>query len=101
VFLRHCEDVGRDPSEVLIIVGLFLVLVENEKEGRATIERIPEERRPMVAALTVPQAAELIAGFVDAGFGGIRMSNQMVTSNEAMDRAAELISVVNGTRVGA
>ena len=101
VFLRHCEDVGRDPSEVLIIVGLFLVLVESEKEGRAIIERIPEERRPRVSALTVPQAEEMVGAFVDAGFGGIRMSNQTVTSNEAMARAAELIAAVNGSRVGA
>ena len=101
VFLRHCDDVGRDPSEVLLMVGFFLVLVENEKEGQAILERIPSERRSMVVVLTVPQAAELVAGFVDAGFGGIRMSNQTLTSNEAIARAAELIAQVNGSRVGA
>lgn len=101
VFLRHCEDVGRDPSEVLLIAGFFLVLVENEKEGHAILERIPHERRPMVQVLTVPQAHELVNSFVEAGFGGIRMSNQTLTSTEAMARAAELIAAVNGSRVGA
>lgn len=101
VFLRHCEDVGRDPSEVMIILGLFLVLVESEKEGHAVLDRIPEERRSMVQALTVTQAHELVNSFVKAGFAGIRMSNQTLTSNEAMARAAELIAAVNGSRVGA
>lgn len=45
VFLRHCDEVGRDPSEVLILIGTFLVLVESEREGRAVIERVPAERR--------------------------------------------------------
>lgn len=101
VFLRHCDEVGRDPSEVLLIVGSFLVLVESEAEGRKIIERIPEERRSMVSALTVPQAVELIAGYVEAGFGGIRFSNQVLPTVEAIARAGELIKAVNGTRVPA
>ena len=101
VFLRHCDDVGRDPSQVMILVGMFLVLVENEKEGKAVLDRIPEERRPMVAALTVPEAAELVSRFVDAGFAGIRMGNQTLPTLEAIGRAAELIATVNGSPVRA
>ena len=101
VFLRHCEEVGRDPSEVMILLGMFLILVENENEAKSIIDRIPAERRPMVSALTIPQAADLVSEFLEAGFGGIRMSNQTLTSTEAIDRAAELIATVNGSRVGA
>lgn len=101
VLLRHCDEVGRDPSEIRVILGMFLVLVENEKEAKAVLDRIPEERRPMVVAVTVPQAAELVSRFVDAGFAGIRMSNQTLPTQEAIARAAELIATVNGSRVGA
>src|SRR5579864_1905945 len=101
VFLRHCEEVRRDPSEVLLLVGTFLVLVENEKEGHAVLERIPNERRAMVQALTVSQAAELVDEYLKAGFGGVRFSNQVLPTDEAIGRAGELIKLVNGSRVGA
>ena len=99
VFLRHCEDVGRDPSQVLILVGTFIVLVENEKEARAILERVPGERRSAVAAVTVPQAVELIGEYVNAGFGGIRFSNQVLSTTEAIARAGEVIAAVNGSPV--
>lgn len=98
VFLRHCDDVGRDPSQVLLIVNQFLILVESEKEGRAIVERVPVERRSMVTAVTVPQAAELAAQYTQAGFGGMRFSNQVLPTGEAIARAGELIKLVNGSR---
>ena len=101
VFLRHCDEVGRDPSEVLILVGTFLVLVESEEEGRALIERVPAERRAMVSAATVQQAVELIGQYMEAGFGGIRFSNQVLPTDEAIARAGEVIAAVNGSRVAA
>ena len=101
VFLRHCEDVGRDPSEVLIIIGTFLVLVESEKEGRAILERVPAERRAMVSVATVPQAVELVGDYLEGGFGGIRFSNQVLPNDEAIARAGEVIAAVNRTRVTA
>ena len=99
VFLRHCDEVGRDPSDVLILIGTFLVLVESEKEGRAVIERVPAERRSMVTAATVPQAVELVGEYMEAGFGGIRFSNQVLPTDEAIARAGEVIAAVNGSRV--
>jgi len=99
VFLRHCEEVGRDPSEVQILVGTFLVLVESEKEARAIMDRVPAERRAMVSAVTVPQAAELVAEYQEAGFAGIRFSNQVLPTDEAIARAGEVIEAVNGSAV--
>jgi len=101
VFIQHCDEVGRDPSQVMILLGMFLVLVESQKEANAILDRIPAERRAMVAALTVPQAADLVSEYLAAGFGGIRMSNQTLPTTEAISRAAELIAAVNGSRVGA
>ncbi|HEX2680503.1 MAG TPA: TIGR03560 family F420-dependent LLM class oxidoreductase [Candidatus Dormibacteraeota bacterium] len=101
VFLRHCEDVGRDPSQVQILVGTFLVLVESEKEARAIVERVPAERRAMVSVATVPQAAELIGDYLGAGFAGIRFSNQVLPTDEAIARAGEVIKAVNGSTIAA
>ncbi len=101
VFLKHCEDVQRDPSEVLIMASLFLVLVESEKEGHAVMEKIPAERRSMVTAATIPQAVEIVSQLAQQGFGGIRFSNQLLPTPEAIARAGELIAAVNGSRVAA
>ena len=99
VFLRHCDEVGRDPSEVLLIIGTWLILVESEKEARSVMEHIPAERRAMVSTATIPQAVELIDGYLAAGFGGIRFSNQVLRTDEAIARAGEVIAAVNGSRV--
>jgi F420-dependent oxidoreductase-like protein len=99
VFLRHCEDVGRDPSEVLILVGTFIVLVESQKEAQAILDRVPAERRAMVSAVTVPQAVELVGEYLDAGFGGVRFSNQVLPTTETIARAGEVIAAVNGSPV--
>jgi alkanesulfonate monooxygenase SsuD/methylene tetrahydromethanopterin reductase-like flavin-dependent oxidoreductase (luciferase family) len=101
VFLRHCYEVGRDPSEVLILIGTFIVLVESEREANAILERVPAERRAMVSAVTIPQAAELVGEYLAAGFGGIRFSNQVLPTTEAIARAGEVIAAVNGARVTA
>jgi F420-dependent oxidoreductase-like protein len=101
VFLRHCEEVGRDPSEVLILVGTFLVLVESEREGRAVLERVPAERRSMVSVATAAQAVDLVGEYLQAGFGGVRFSNQVLPNDEAIARAGEVIAAVNGSRVPA
>ncbi len=86
---------------MLILIGTFLLLVESEREGRAIIERVPPERRAMVSAVTVPQAVELVGEYQDAGFGGIRFSNQVLPTDEAIARAGEVIAAVNGSRVPA
>jgi len=101
VFLRHCDEVGRDPSEVLILVGTFILLVESQKEAQAILDRVPSERRAMVSAVTVPQAVELVGEYLDAGFGGIRFSNQVLPTTETIARAGEVIAAVNGSRVPA
>src|SRR5438093_1060709 len=76
VFLQHCEAEGRDPSTVLLTLGFGIILVENERDGKALLEQIPEERRAIVRVATPSQAAEMLGAFVDIGFGGFTLSNQ-------------------------
>jgi F420-dependent oxidoreductase-like protein len=99
VFLSHCVAEGRDPSTVLLTMGVILVLVEKEQDAAKIIETIPPERRPMVIAATPSRAADILQPFLDAGFGGFTMSNQTLPTVEAIALAGELMKLLRGNRV--
>jgi len=99
VFEEHCAAVGRDPSSVLLTIGMNIILVDNESEGKALFDRIPDERKPMVRIATPEQAAESLRPYVDAGFGGFTLSNMTSPTVESIGRAGELIKLMQGARV--
>jgi alkanesulfonate monooxygenase SsuD/methylene tetrahydromethanopterin reductase-like flavin-dependent oxidoreductase (luciferase family) len=101
IFERHCESEKRDPSEVLITVGLGLILADNEKDANAVLDKLPAERRAMAVVKSVPEAAELIGEYMDAGFGGFTFNNTIYSTPESIARAGELIKTVKGSRVAA
>ena len=101
VFEQHCEAVNRDPSEVLLTVGLTLVLAENEKDARALMEGLSPERRAMAQTATVAEAAEVIGKYLDAGFGGFTFNNNVLQTPESMGLAGEVINAVRGSGVPA
>jgi alkanesulfonate monooxygenase SsuD/methylene tetrahydromethanopterin reductase-like flavin-dependent oxidoreductase (luciferase family) len=96
VFERHCEAEKRDPSSVLLTVGLNIILAEDELGAKAMMERVPVERRPMVTAASPDQAAELIGEHMKAGFGGFTLSNLTQPDDEAIAKAGEVIRLVRG-----
>jgi len=100
VFEEHCAAVGRDPSSVLLTIGMNIILVDNEREGKELFDRIPEERKPMVRIATPEQAAENLRPYVDAGFGGFTLSNMTSPTVESIGRAGELIKLMGGVAVG-
>lgn len=99
IFEGHCDVVKRDPSDVLLTVGVNVVLVEHERDAKAILDRIPAERRAMVIAATPAQAAEMLGRYVDMGFGGFTMSNQTLPTHESNAMAGELIKLMRGARV--
>jgi alkanesulfonate monooxygenase SsuD/methylene tetrahydromethanopterin reductase-like flavin-dependent oxidoreductase (luciferase family) len=101
IFEDHCEAEERDPSTVLLTVGLNFVLVENQRDGAAVMEKLPPERRAMSSIETVQQAAETIRLYQEAGFGGFTFGNVTLRTPESIALAGELISTVNGKRVAA
>src|SRR6202165_5261311 len=101
IFEEHCEAVNRDPSEALLTLGLTLVLAENEKDSAALIAGLTPERRAMATTATVPQAAELIGKYLEAGFGGFTFNNNVLQTDESIALAGELIKVVRGSAVPA
>ena len=101
VFEEHCLAEGRDPSTVLLTVGLGLILVENDSEGATWLERIPAERRALISVVKVPRAAEIVHEYMEAGFGGFTLSNQTLATPEKIAMAGELIKAVKGSHVAA
>ena len=101
IFHEHCEAVKRDPAEVQLTLGVALVLVENERDGKAILDRLTPERRAMARVATVPQAAELIGKYVDAGFTGFTLNNNIYGTNKSIALAGELIKAVRGSAVSA
>jgi alkanesulfonate monooxygenase SsuD/methylene tetrahydromethanopterin reductase-like flavin-dependent oxidoreductase (luciferase family) len=101
IFEQHCEAEGRDPSTVLLTVGLNFILAENERDGRAVMEKLLPERRAMSSIETVDQAAETIGQYMEAGFGGFTFGNVTLRTPEAIELAGELIKTVKGSRVAA
>jgi F420-dependent oxidoreductase-like protein len=99
VFEEHCAAVNRDPSEVLLTVGLTLVLAENDKDAKALLDGMTAERRAMAITATVPQAAEVISQYMAAGFGGFTFNNNVLQTMESIALAGELIKVVRGSAV--
>jgi alkanesulfonate monooxygenase SsuD/methylene tetrahydromethanopterin reductase-like flavin-dependent oxidoreductase (luciferase family) len=101
VFEEHCAAVNRDPSEVLLTVGLTLVLAENEKDAKALMDGLTPERRAIARTATVSQAAEVIGQYMTAGFGGFTFNNNVLQTKESIALAGELIKVVRGSAVPA
>jgi len=101
IFYEHCEAVKRDPAEVQLTLGVPLVLVENETDGKAILDRLTPERRAIARVATVPQAAEQIAKYMDAGFTGFTLNNNIYGTPESIALAGELIKVVNKVHASA
>ena len=95
VFEEHCAAVGRDPSQVLLTLGAGILIVESEREGKALLEHIPEQRRASFRAVTPEQGAEFLQSYVDAGFGGFTFNNPTLPTPEAIARAGELIKLMS------
>jgi alkanesulfonate monooxygenase SsuD/methylene tetrahydromethanopterin reductase-like flavin-dependent oxidoreductase (luciferase family) len=101
IFYEHCEAVKRDPSEVQLTLGVTLVLVENEKDGKSILDSLSPERRAMARVATIPEAAELIGKYIDAGFTGFTLNNNIYGTDERIALAGELIKAVRGSAVAA
>jgi len=88
---RYCEEIGRDPGTITKTMASPVLLVANERDRDARLAQIPPERRGSVVVATPVNAAEIINGYVAAGFGGFTFGNTMLP-NDQLGLAAELIA---------
>jgi F420-dependent oxidoreductase-like protein len=102
VFEQHCSEVGRNPSDVLLTLGVGIVLTQTDQQAKAIMEALPAERRAMVRVVSsVDEAAEYLRPYLDAGFGGFTFNNPTLPTPEAIAHAGELIKVLRGSSVAA
>jgi F420-dependent oxidoreductase-like protein len=101
VFEDHCAAVGRDPSKVTILLGIGLVLTDDDRQAKAIMESLPPERRAMVRAARFDQAPEILQPFLEAGFGGFTFNNPTLPTAESIERFGEVIKAVRGSSVPA
>lgn len=102
VFEEHCAAVGRNPADVMIILGVGLVLAENDAMAKAMMNAIPAERRPMIRVVSsIDEAATYLRPYLDAGFGGFTFNNPTLPTIEAIGHAGELIKALRGSSVPA
>ena len=98
---RHCEDVGRDPSEILRTVSVPVLLVERESDKDEALARLPVSGQTPPTALTTSEAVDFIGRYVDAGFGGIIFRNSTLRTPESVAMAGEVIRAMRGSKVPA
>jgi F420-dependent oxidoreductase-like protein len=91
---RYCEEEGRDPSTITKTMGAPVVLVENEGQAKAVMERMPPERRVMFQPATPDQAAEILQDFIDVGVQGFTFGNPTLRTPEEFERAGRLIKAI-------
>jgi len=101
VFEAHCAAAGREPSEVMLLIGMSIVLAGSEREARPILESLPEERRAITRVFDVDGAAEFLRPYLDAGFNGFTINNPVLPTIEAIGRAGELIKALRGSSVAA
>jgi F420-dependent oxidoreductase-like protein len=91
VLERHCEEVGRDPAEILRTVLLTVVLVSDPADVGPTLDRLPPERRAQAVVGTPQEAAERLQPYLDLGIRGFVFRNPTLMTPEAIALAGELI----------
>jgi F420-dependent oxidoreductase-like protein len=96
VLARHCEAIGRDPSEIERTVGGPVIVVGSDAEAQAILERIPPDRRPYLSAGTPEQVADKLQPYLDAGFTGFTFNNNLYRTPEQIGRLGELLRLVGG-----
>jgi F420-dependent oxidoreductase-like protein len=95
VLMRHCDEIGRDPTTIERTMATPVVLAANDREAKAVLERIPEERRPFVRIGTPEQAAEVLRPYVDAGFTGFTFNNNLLDTPDKIGLAGQLLRLLS------
>jgi F420-dependent oxidoreductase-like protein len=98
---RHCEAVGRDPSEILRTVTVSMIPVASEADKARALERLPAERRAMATPVLIEEGAEMLRRYVDAGFGGFLFRNAVIRTTEDIAVVGELIKTMRSEGVPA
>jgi F420-dependent oxidoreductase-like protein len=95
----HCENVGRDSSEITKTAMRTIVIAETEDAAKAKLEAMraagwPEERVAAATAGTPEQILEMAHAYRDVGIEGLTFSMPDVYDLEAVALAGESLAPV-------
>jgi F420-dependent oxidoreductase-like protein len=93
---RYCEEFGRDPATIERTIGAPVIVVESDAVAKASLERIPPERRPFLKVGPPEQMADAIRPYLDAGFTGFTFNNSVYRTPDDVARVGELLQLVGG-----
>jgi F420-dependent oxidoreductase-like protein len=96
VLERYCVEIGRDPATIERTMAAPVVVAGTDAEARATLERLPADRRPFVAVGTLEQAAEAIRPYLEAGFTGFTFNNSLYRTPDQIARIGDLLAMIGG-----
>ena len=94
VLVRHCEEIGRDPSTIERTMSAPVLVTGSEAEAKALLEQFPPERRPHINAGPPDQVADGLRPYIDAGFTGFTFNNNIYRTPEQIGRIGELLELV-------
>ncbi|MCB0972617.1 MAG: LLM class flavin-dependent oxidoreductase, partial [Acidimicrobiales bacterium] len=90
VLTQHCDDVGRDPSDITRTVNLGLA--RDDDDLRAQFAEISEFVRPGVLNGRGQELVDRIGEYVDAGAEGVILALRSPFDTDALDAfAAEVL----------
>jgi F420-dependent oxidoreductase-like protein len=101
----HCEDVGRDPSEITRTRLASIYLGKTHEDAMRMVEQgradgsLPERRLPMVLAGGPDEIGEALSAFVDVGIEGFTISLPDASDLEAVALAGRTIAPLVGSPV--
>jgi F420-dependent oxidoreductase-like protein len=101
VLERHCEDVGRDPSEITKTRMATLVIAPDEDEAARKLEAagVPADRRAMVIAGSPERVAEQVQELLDIGIEGLTVRIPDVHDLDTVRLVGETIGPIVGSPV--
>jgi F420-dependent oxidoreductase-like protein len=95
VLLRHCETVGRDPTEIERTMASPIVIARNDAEARKLIDLLPPERRAAVRPVTPQQAADELRPYLEIGITGFTFNDTFLPTPETVSVAGEALQYLS------
>lgn len=92
VFLRYCDEEGRDPASIRRVVAAPVALVATEKEAADSISRMSADELVVARPVTVEQAFEVVDQLRAVGFTGFTLRGSAHPTLESIDLAGQLIA---------
>jgi F420-dependent oxidoreductase-like protein len=93
---RYCEEIGRDPATIERTIAAPVIVAESDAAAKASLDRIPPDRRPFLNVGSPEQMADAMRPYLDAGFTGFTFNNSIYRTPDAIGRVGELLHLVGG-----